>query len=89
MANLLLKANNKGNSKIYNSVKTKVMDIAIRSWIAIILIFLSRTGPGPLNQVFDRLREKKIAMSLEKSIDLWINKRSKVIQMIKNDGYWS
>ena len=24
----------------------------------------------------------------EKSIDLWINKRSKAIQVIKNDEYW-
>ena len=34
------------------------MDIAIRSWIATILIFLSHTGLRLLNQVFDRLREK-------------------------------
>ena len=68
ITNLLLKANNKGNSKIYNSVKTKVMDIAIRSWIATILIFLSRTGPGPLNQVFDRLREKKLRCRLRNQL---------------------
>ena len=24
----------------------------------------------------------------DKLIDLWINKRSKAIQVIKNDGYW-
>ena len=34
------------------------MDIAIRSWIATILFFLSHTGLRLLNQVFDRLREK-------------------------------
>ena len=27
--------------------------------------------------------------SRDKLIDLWINKRSKAIQVIKNDGYWS
>ena len=26
--------------------------------------------------------------SRDKLIDLWINKRSKAIQVIKNDGYW-
>ena len=26
--------------------------------------------------------------SRDKSIDLWINKRSKAVQVIKNDGYW-
>ena len=52
---LLLKTNNKRNSAINNSVK-KVMDIAIRSCIATILIFLSHTGL--LNQVFDRFRKK-------------------------------
>ena len=44
------------------------MDIAIRSWIATILIFLSRTGPGPLNQVFDRLREKKLRCRLRNQL---------------------
>ena len=24
----------------------------------------------------------------DKLIDLWINKRSKALQVIKNDGYW-
>ena len=35
-------------------------------------------------QVISERRET----SRDKLIDLWINKRSKAIQVIKNDGYW-
>ena len=37
------------------------------------------------SQVISERRET----SRDKLIDLWINKRSKAIQVIKNDGYWS
>ena len=53
--NLLLKTDNKRNRNISNSVKAT--DIAVRSWITTIY-FLSHTGLGSLNQVFDRLRKK-------------------------------
>ena len=63
----------KGNNNTLQFIKNQLNFIN-----NVLLLFFSQ------RQVISERRET----SRDKLIDLWINKRSKAIQVIKNDGYW-